>query len=257
VNWIDTHAHLDDPQFQGDLPAVLERAQAAGVVRILTLGVTAATSVRCLELARQYPFLAAAVGLQPNQVAQAQPGDWEQIVRLASAPEVVALGETGLDRYRQDTPFSLQEEYFRRHLALARQLGKPVVIHCRQAEAEVLRVLREEAERQGPVPGVMHSFTGDIQAAQACLDLGLYLSFAGMVTFKNAAPLREVARHVPWERLLLETDSPYLAPVPRRGQRNEPAFLVHTAACLAAVRGVDLATVAQHTCQNARTLFRL
>src|SRR5205814_5320824 len=142
---------------------------------------------------------------------------------------VVALGETGLDRHWNYTPFPQQEDFFARHLELGRRLDLPVVIHCREAEADVVRMLRGNFERQGPIRGVMHSFTGDAATAEACLAMGLYLSFAGMVTYKSAQPLREVARGVPLERILVETDSPYLAPVPLRGKRNEPANVVHTA----------------------------
>src|SRR5207302_9086093 len=146
--------------------------------------------------------------------------------------------ETGLDRHWHDTPFSQQEDFFARHLALARVRRLPVVIHCREAETDVVRMLRADYDRHGPIRGVMHSFTGDFATAEACLAMGLYISFAGMVTYKNAQNLRDVAARVPLDRLLVETDSPYLAPVPLRGKRNEPSYVVHTAACLAAVHGV-------------------
>src|SRR5262249_42492555 len=159
-----------------------------------------------------------------NHVAEARPGDWDEVVRLAEHPRVVAVGETGLDRHWDYTPFSRQEEFFARHLELARRRGLTVVIHCREAEADVVRMLRADDKAHGPVRGVMHSFTGDPGTAAACLAMGLYVSFAGMVTYKNAQSLREVAKGVPLDRLLVETDSPYLAPVPVRGKRNEPAF---------------------------------
>ncbi len=170
---------------------------------------------------------------------------------------MVALGETGLDRYWDYTPFPQQEDYFARHLELARRTGLPVVIHCRDAEADVVRMLRADFEKHGPVRGVMHSFTGDLQTARDCLAMGLFISFAGMVTYKNAQPLRDVAREVPPDRLLIETDSPYLAPVPERGKRNEPAFVAHTAALLAQVRGVAPEVLAEHTTRNARALLAL
>jgi TatD DNase family protein len=169
----------------------------------------------------------------------------------------VALGETGLDRHWDYTPFPQQEDYFARHLALARQLGLPVVIHCREAEADVMRMLREDFEKHGPVRAVMHSFTGDSATAEACLAMGLHISFAGMVTYKNAQALRDVAKTVPLDRLLVETDSPYLAPVPLRGKRNEPANVVHTAACLAAVKGIEPNAIAEHTTRNAHLLIGL
>jgi TatD DNase family protein len=254
---IDTHAHLDDEKFQADLPAVLDRAAAAGVARVVTIATTAPSSAACVALAARYPVLAATVGIQPNHVAEAQPGDWDEVVRLATAEGVVALGETGLDRHWDYTPFPAQEDYFARHLDLARKHGLAVVIHCREAEADVVRVLREAYERHGPVRGVMHSFTGDWPTAEACLAMGLYVSFAGMVTYKNAGNLRDVARRVPLDRLLVETDSPYLSPVPVRGRRNEPAHVVHTAVCLAEVRGIEPAVLAEHTTQNARALLGL
>ena len=257
MDFIDTHAHLDDEKFQADLPAVLERARAAGVLRVVAVATTAPSSLACVRLAFDHALLRATVGIQPNHVAQAAPGDWDEVVALASRPEVVALGETGLDRYWDYTPFPQQEDYFARHLALARQLRRAVVIHCRQAEADTVRMLRQDFERHGLVRGVMHSFTGDLATAQACLAMGLSISFAGMLTYKNAQALRAVAAQVPLDRLLVETDAPYLAPVPVRGKRNEPAFVKHTALCLAEVKQVPLETVAEHSSRNARALFDL
>jgi TatD DNase family protein len=252
---IDTHAHLDDEKFASDLPSVLARAAQAGVQRIVTIATTARDSVSCVVLADRHPALVATVGIQPNHVAEAAPGDWDEIVRLMSQPRVTAVGETGLDRHWDFAPFALQEDYFARHLELARRHNLPVVIHCREAEADVVRMLREDVDRHGSVRGVMHSFTGDAETARACLEMGLFISFAGMLTYKNAQGLRDVAAHVPLDRLLVESDSPYLAPVPVRGKRNEPAFVVHTAACLAALHGLDLARMAELTTGNARTLF--
>jgi TatD DNase family protein len=254
---IDTHAHLDDEQFQTDLLDVLHRAAAAGVGRVIAIATTAASSASTVALAAAHPGVWATAGIQPNHVAQAGPGDWDEVVRRATAPRVVALGETGLDRHWDYTPFPQQEDYFARHLALARQLGLAVVIHCREAEADVVRMLREDFEKHGPVRAVMHSFTGDSATAEACLAMGLHISFAGMVTYKNAQALRDVAKTVPLDRLLVETDSPYLAPVPVRGKRNEPANVVHTAACLATVKGVEPGVIAEHTTRNARMLFGL
>ncbi len=254
---IDTHAHLDDDRFQGDLEAVLPRAATAGVSPVVAIGTTAPSSAACVALAARFPQVFASVGIQPTHVAEAQPGDWDAVVRLAPSAKVVALGETGLDRYWDRTPFEQQEDYFARHLALSRQSGLAVVIHCRDAEADTVRMLRADFDRAGPLRAVMHSFTGDWPTAEACLAMGLYISFAGMVTYKNAQALRDVAARVPLERLLVETDSPYLAPVPVRGQRNEPANVVHTAVCLAGVLGVSPDVIAEHTTRNARALFQL
>jgi len=254
---IDTHAHLDDEQFQQDLPAVLERATAAGVGHIVSIATTASSSAVCVGLAQRFPALAASVGIQPNHVAQAGPRDWETVANLATQNRVVAIGETGLDRHWDSTPFPQQEVYFARHLQLARRHHLPVVIHCREAEADIVRMLREDYERNGPVRGVMHSFTGDAATAEHCLAMGLHISFAGMVTYKNAQNVRAVAVGIPADRLLVETDSPYLAPVPVRGRRNEPAFVIHTATCLASARGTQLLMLAEQLTRNAKQLFRL
>jgi TatD DNase family protein len=253
---IDTHAHLDAEQLRADLPEILNRASAAGVRHIVTIATTGQDSRACIALAARYRQLGATVGIQPNNVAQAAPTDWDEIVHLVTEPGVVALGETGLDRHWNDTPFPQQENFFARHLELARRHALPVVIHCREAEADVVRMLRADFDKHGPVRGVMHSFTGDQDTAIACLAMGLYISFAGMVTFKNAPALRDVAKTIPPDRLLVETDSPYLAPVPMRGNRNEPAYIVHTAACLAQLLGLPQAELAGHLTQNARALFR-
>jgi TatD DNase family protein len=251
----DTHAHLDDDRFRADLPAVVERATAAGVDHVVCVATTAADSPRCVEIAGRFSTVWASVGIQPNTVAEAKPGDWETVERLAAAPRVVALGETGLDRHWDFTPFPQQEDYFARHLALSRRTQLPVIIHCREAEADVVRMLREDFDRHGPVRGVMHSFTGDGPTAEACLAMGLYVSFAGMVTYKTAADLRAVAATAPADRLLIESDCPYLAPVPVRGRRNEPAYVAHTAALLAEVRGQQVEALAAETTRNARSLF--
>jgi TatD DNase family protein len=254
---IDTHAHLDDDRFAADLPAVLERAAAGGVSRIVAIAITAPSSATCVALAARHSALAATVGIQPNHVAEAAPGAWDEVVALVTRAKVVAVGETGLDRYWDHTPFPQQEDYFARHLELARKHGLAVVIHCREAEADVVRMLQADHERYGPLRAVMHSFTGEWTTAEACLAMGAYVSFAGMLTYKNAQALRDVAARVPLDRLLVETDSPYLAPVPVRGQRNEPANVVHTAKCLAALHGVAPAVMAEHTTRNARALFGL
>jgi TatD DNase family protein len=257
--WIDTHAHLDDDRFQADLPAVLERARAAGVKRIMTIATTARTSRREVELAAAHPMLFASVGIQPNHVAEAAVDDWDQVVALASRDKVVAIGETGLDRHWNFTPFAQQEDCFARHLELARQRDLAVIIHCREAEADTVRMLREQFDRYGPIRGVMHSFTGDWPTAEACLTMGLHISFAGMLTYKNADDLRAVAAKVPVDRLLVETDSPYLVPMPHRGKmkRNEPAYVIHTGACLAARRGLRPEQMAERTTANAVALFKL
>jgi TatD DNase family protein len=254
---IDTHAHLDAEQFAADLPAVIERARAAGVGRIVAVATTAPSTAATIAIAARHAGTFATAGIHPNNILGEKPNAWDEVVALAADASVVGVGETGLDRHWDDTPFAVQEEYFARHLDLGRRLGKPVVIHCREAEADALRLLRDHFDRHGPVRGVMHSFTGTAATAEACLAMGLYLSFAGMLTYKNATALREVAARVLPERVLVETDSPYLAPVPLRGQRNEPANVVHTAACLAGLLGLTPDALAERTSANARALFAL
>jgi TatD DNase family protein len=257
AEWIDTHAHLDAEQLAGDLPDVLARALAAGVVRMVAVGICLASSHACRDLARRYPFLAASAGIHPNSAVEARPSDWDHILELARDPQVAGIGETGLDRHWDTTPFPLQEEYFARHLTLSRQTGKPIIIHCREADADVLGMLRQEYERHGPIRGVLHSFVGSQAMADEGLAMGLHLSFAGMLTYKNAAEVRAVAARVPLDRLLVETDCPYLAPVPHRGRRNEPAYVVATGTRLAEERGMPVEELAEATTRNARRLFGL
>ena len=254
---IDTHAHLDSDQFGADLPEVLRRATASGVSAMVAVGITAISSRGCVDLAENYPFLYSTVGIHPNEITESAPGDWDRIVALASSPRVVGIGETGLDRHWDRTPFATQEEWFVRHLELGRLLDRAVVIHCREADADMLRVLREQFDQHGPIRGVMHSFADSEEFAESCLGMGLHVSFSGMLTYKSAADLRAVAAMVPDARVLVETDCPYLSPVPLRGKRNEPGNVVHTARCLAEQRGVTLDRLAEMTSRNASELFRI
>lgn len=253
---IDTHAHLDEDAFSVDRDEVVARAVDAGLKAIITIGTTAASSRQAVELAAKYATVYAAVGIQPNYAAEAKPGDWEIIEELARESKVVAIGETGLDRYWDYAPFDLQQDYFARHIELARSRDLPFVVHCRESEDDVVAQLRS-ASQAGPLRGVMHSFCGSFEVAQACLELGLYISFAGMLTFKKNIPLRETAARIPHDRLLVETDSPYLAPGPHRGKRNEPSYVLHTIDCLAQARGATRDEVAAQTTLNAETLFRI
>jgi TatD DNase family protein len=253
---IDTHAHLGQPEFDADRAEVLARAREAGVVAMIAIGYSADTSAAVVELAARHAELYAAVGIQPNDCAKALPGDWDRILALVDAKKVVAIGETGLDLYWDVAPLELQQDYFDRHLRLSQARKLPFVVHTRETDAEVLAMLRE-ARLRGPLAGVMHSFTGTAETAAECVELGMYISFAGMVTFKKSDALRAVAATVPADRILVETDSPYLSPHPLRGKRNEPAYVVHTAACLAEVRGESLDDFARQTTENARRLFGL
>lgn len=257
---IDTHAHLDDGQFAADLPAVLERAARAGIEAIICPGIGAGSSEAAVELAGKHGMLRAAAGIQPNYGAEAAPQDWDRIVALAEKGAVVAVGETGLDRYWDFTPMEVQQDYFDRHLQLAQERNLPVIVHCREAEADTLAMLRQAVVR-GLLRGVIHAFSGDRDFAEACLDLGMHISFAGPVTYTNKKfePLREAAKIVPPDRLLIETDSPYLVPHPLRGRqkRNEPALLRHTAECLAELRGAAVTQIETQTAANAKVLFRV
>jgi len=253
---IDTHAHLDEDAFAEDLPEVVSRAVDGGVTAIVTIGTTAESSRRAVDLAQAIPIVYAAVGIQPNYVAEAKPGDWDTIQELANQPKVVAIGETGLDRYWDYAPFELQTEFFEQHLELSRRKHLPFVVHCRESEADVVAQLRAAAG-SGTLRGVMHSFCGDRETALECLRMGLHISFAGMLTYKKNDALRAVAAEVPPDRLLVETDAPYLAPVPRRGKRNEPAYVQHTLDCLAEIHGFTPERMAEQTVQNAVELFQL
>jgi TatD DNase family protein len=251
----DTHTHLDQEEFDDVRDAVVERARAAGVEALVAVGTTAAASRKCVELAGKYPSVYAAVGIQPNYIAERQDGDWEEIERLAAAPRVVAIGETGLDRHWDFTPFDQQQQYFDRHMRLAADRGLPFIVHMRDCDEDIMAALRE-ARRRGPLAGVMHSFTGGADMAAECVQLGLYISFAGMITYKKSRELRDVAAEIPADRLLIETDSPYLSPEPVRGKRpNEPAHLRHTAEVVARLREMTFEELAALTTANARRLF--
>lgn len=256
MDLFDTHAHLDADAFSEDLDEVLANAQAAGVSRILTIGITLETSVAAVRLAEAYEPVFAVVGIQPNYAAEAKSSDMAEIESLLAHRKVVAIGETGLDRYWDFAPLDVQIRYFRDHLRLAFQHNLPFIIHCRDAEADVIQVL-DEFKAQQPFRGVMHSFCGSPESAERCLAMGLHLSFSGMLTYKKNTELRAIAETVPVDRLLVETDAPYLVPTPKRGKikRNEPAFVEHTARVLAEVKGLPPNELACQTTQNAKDLF--
>ncbi len=254
---VDTHAHLTDGELEAQLPAVLARAREAGVGHIVCVGTTADSSRRALALAQLHPTISATVGIHPNYAHQALADDWEAIEALMSQPKVVAIGETGLDRYWDDCPWEIQLANFHRHWQASRQYQLPVVVHSRDCDLEMVAELRRAAEGRS-LRGVMHAFSGSLAMAEACLELGLYISFAGMLTYKKSNELRQVAAAIPLQRLLLETDAPYLSPEPKRATRpNEPSLVVHTATCLARCLGIEFEALAQATSQNARRLFGL
>jgi TatD DNase family protein len=259
--FLDTHAHLDDRRFASDLDACLGRAQAAGVLTIITVGTDLASSEAALALAGRCPQIYAAVGIHPHEAASVQPADFRRLGELAREPKVVAVGETGLDFYRDLAPRPVAEALFRQHLELALSADLPVIIHSRQAHDAVLDILESRPHRASGRPhrptGVLHSFDGPLATARRALDLGLCISFTGVLTYPNAEGLRQVASQLPLDRILLETDCPYLAPQPYRGKRNEPAYVVAVAETLAQLHGLPLADVARITSESARRLFRL
>src|SRR6266513_5230711 len=238
VELFDTHAHLHFPDFDADRAETLARSRQAGVTRRLTIGNEAPTSRAAIALATSEPDVWAAVGVHPHDAAEATADVLAEIEELAGSARVVAVGEIGLDFFRNLSPRDAQERVFRHLLGVARRVGKPVVVHCRDAHAEVLRILGEE--RAGEVGGIMHCFSGDVAIARRCLDLGLLVSLAGPVTYPNARALPEVARFVPGDRLVVETDCPFLPPQGYRGKRNEPAYLALTAARVAELRSEPL-----------------
>lgn len=258
ARFLDSHAHLDLEDYAADLPAVVERARAAGVERIVCIGLwrEPGSFGNALELAAARPeILSATAGVHPHECARVPEEDWAALARLAHDPRVVGIGETGLDFHYDHSPRPVQVESFRRSLALAREAVKPVVVHVREADDACAEALA--AEGVPPAGGVIHCFTGDAGAARRYLDLGLHLSVAGVVTFRTAEALREAVKMVPRDRLLVETDCPFLAPVPWRGKRNEPAWVRATAGKVAEVWGTTLDEVGEITTANARRLFRL
>lgn len=251
---IDAHCHLDDAP---ETSALIARAKAAGVGRLVVNGLWKSPGQfgNALELAAAHEGIAPTVGIHPHDCAQVPEADWDRCAEQAADPRVVAVGETGLDFHYDHSPRGRQREALRWSIALARKVKKPLVIHVREADPDVQRILKEE--RAGEVGGQIHCFSGDRAAARAYLDLGFYLSFSGIVTFKTADEVRAAARLTPRDRLLVETDSPYLAPLPYRGRRNEPAFVVETAKKLAQVREEPFEDLAEETTRNAALLFSL
>jgi len=250
---IDTHAHLNDPAFSSDLPEVMERALSAGVENIIVVGYDVPSSLRAVELALQWKgIIKAAVGIHPHEADEAHEAAKREIARLAREEMVVAVGETGVDYYRCLSSREAQQELFRWHLELAQQLQKPVVVHSREAFADTLAILREFSPG---VKGVMHCFSGSWEMAREFLRLGFFISLAGPVTFRNARKPKEVALHTPLDKLLIETDCPYLAPEPFRGKRNEPSYLKYIALAVAEIKGLSWEEIAQATSCNAQKLF--
>ncbi len=254
--FIDSHCHIDFPELSGRLPAILQKMQDNAVSHALCVSVTLPEFPQVLALAESHDNLYASVGVHPDYEDTEEPSV-EQLVALATHPRIVAIGETGLDYYRLTGDLEWQRQRFRVHIRASRESRKPLIIHTRAASEDTLRILKEEKAgiAEGGVAGVMHCFTESLEVAQASMDMGFYISFSGIVTFKSAKELQEVARAVPLERMLIETDSPYLAPVPMRGKTNEPGFVRHVAEYLADLKGVPLSTLAEATTRNFRELF--
>ncbi len=255
VMLIDTHCHLDIPHFADDLSEVIARAKQYGVERMISIGCRLLAARRAIEISDEYAGVFAAVGIHPTDVNDEFAHDFAEIEKLAEHKNVVAIGETGLDFYREENPSSqLQHEAFRRHIDLAKRVNKPVVIHLRSARKELEAFLENEHD----FPFVIHCFSEDMKFAQRVFDWGGMISFTGIVTFKNADhKLLEVAKSAPADRIMVETDAPFLSPVPERGKRNEPAFTRHTAECLAELRGEALQNFARQTTGNAERFFGL
>lgn len=252
--WVDSHCHLDFPDFAADLDGVVGRAAAAGVTTLLTICTHLSRLAAVLAVADRFANVFATVGVHPHEVAGEGVADVDRLVALARHPKVVGFGETGLDFHYDRSPRDRQEASFRVHIAAARQTGLPVVIHTRSADARTMAILAEEMAR-GPFTGVLHCFSGDDALARAAIGLGLLISFSGIVTFRKAEALRATAALLPAASLLVETDAPYLAPEPHRGKRNEPAFTAVTGARLAALRGTSAAELAAVTSANFHRLF--
>lgn len=251
---VDSHCHLDFPDFREDLDGVLSRMVASGVTHALTISTTLETFPAVRGVAQAHPNVWCTAGVHPDERRDGREATVAELVRMASHPKVVAIGETGLDYFRAEDDCAWQRERFRAHIRAARECAKPLVIHTREAGEDTLRILEEEGAAE--VGGVMHCFTETLAFAQAAMAMGFQISFSGIVTFKNAAAVKEVARAIPLDSMLVETDSPYLAPVPHRGKTNEPGFVRHVAEEIARLKETSLEAVAESTTRNFFRLFR-
>ena len=253
VEVIDTHCHLDMSRYQDDLQDVIDRARDAGVKRMLTIGIDLQSSRAAVELAGKHEGIYAAVGVHPHHVAETSDDDYRELRELAGQPEVVAYGEIGMDAVRNYAPLADQKDHFKRQVMFAKELELPVIVHDRETHDEIMEVLEDAAPFKAG--GVMHCFSGDAELALRVVKMGFYVSIPGVVTFNNAAMMQEAVEAVPLDRLLVETDGPFLAPVPKRGKRNEPAYVLYTAQKVAEIKGITLEEVARQTTANAEKLF--
>ena len=251
---VDSHCHLSFPDFAEEMDAVMERARAAGVGSMLTICTQLSEFASLVELTGRYPNLHCSVGVHPHEASGARGLSAATLSEMACESKVIGIGETGLDYYYEHSAYEDQRASFRTHIRAARETGLPLIVHSRSADDDTATILAEGME-EGPFPGLIHCFTGGRELAERVLDLGLYISFSGIVTFKKAEELRAIAADIPTDRLLIETDCPYLAPVPHRGKRNEPAFVADTAACVAALRATTVESLAEATTANFFRLF--
>ncbi|MFD6438277.1 TatD family hydrolase [Peribacillus sp. NPDC060186] len=249
----DTHVHVNAEQFNEDLEEVIERAQEAGVNNMVVVGFDRPTITRAMELIETYDFMYAAVGWHPVDAIDMTEEDLKWIEELSSHPKVVAIGEMGLDYHWDKSPKDIQMEVFRKQIRLAKKVGLPIIIHNREATADIVNILKEEEASE--VGGIMHCFSGSAETAMKCIDMNFYISLGGPVTFKNAKKPKEVAASVPLDRLLIETDCPYLAPHPYRGKRNEPSYVKLVAEQIAEIKQLSVEEVSQATTDNAKKLF--
>jgi len=251
---IDSHCHLDFPDFGEELDDVVARAGRAGISHMVTISTHVSRFPRVLAVAERFDNVFCSVGIHPHEAGTEAEVSAAELISLAQHPKVVGIGETGLDFYYEHSPRDVQERQFRTHIEAARETGLPLIVHTRDADTDTIRILEEE-HAKGAFPGLIHCFSAGQDLAERMVGIGLYISFSGIVTFKKADELRDVARIVPADRILVETDSPYLAPVPKRGKRNEPAYTAFTAAKVAEVRGVSAAEIAESTTANFKRLF--
>lgn len=249
----DTHAHLNAGQYKEDLHEVMERAKEAGVSNIVVVGFDKLTIKRAMELAEAHDYIYACVGWHPVDAIDMTDDDLKWIEELANHPKVVAIGEMGLDYHWDKSPHDIQKDVFRKQIRLAKKVKLPIVIHNRDATADIVEILREEGAAE--VGGIMHCFSGSVEIAKECLDMNFYISLGGPVTFKNAKKPKEVALEIPLDKLLIETDCPYLTPHPYRGQRNEPSYVKLVAEQIAEIKGVTFEEIARATSDNAKKLF--
>ena len=251
---VDSHCHLDFPDFAAELDAVVARARAAGIGRMVTISTRVKKHAQVLAIAERFSDVFCSVGTHPNHAHEESDIDAHALAAIAQHPKVVAIGEAGLDYFRNSSPREAQAAGLRHHIAAARETRLPLVIHSRDCDADMARILKEESGK-GVFPAVLHCFTGSRELAFAAIDLGHYVSFTGILTFKNSGGLREIAAALPPDRVLIETDAPYLAPLPYRGKRNEPAYVAETANVLAEARGVSADEIAEQTTENFFRLF--